>query len=199
MKPLILLLIACTTVSVSENIRAQSAAELATQVCAACHGPNGNSISSLFPRLAAQTATYLDAQLKAFRGRVRADPSAQAFMWGMSSQLDDETIHQLGLYYAGQTLPHYPGADHALIARGRSVYEQESPNGKVPSCQACHGAQAQGSEAVPRLAGQHASYLVRQLQFFKAGLRANDRVMLEVCGSMTDEQIEAVAAYAASR
>jgi cytochrome c553 len=49
------------------------------------------------------------------------------------------------------------------------------------------------------LAGQHASYLARQLQFFKAGLRANDPVMMEVCGSMTDEQIEAVAAYAASR
>jgi len=199
MKPLVVLLIACATVSVAENIRAQSAAELATQVCASCHGPNGNSTSSLFPRLAGQTATYLDAQLKAFRGRVRADPAAQAFMWGMSSQLDDRTIHQLALYYAGQTPPTHSPADQALLARGRSVYEQGSSNGKVPSCQACHGAQAQGSEAVPRLAGQHASYLARQLQFFKLGLRSNDRVMLEVCSSLTDQQIEAVAAYAASR
>ena len=64
---------------------AQGAAEgqaerLATQVCAACHGRNGNSISPLFPRLAGQHPQYVEAQLKSFRDRTRADPAAITYM-----------------------------------------------------------------------------------------------------------------------
>jgi cytochrome c553 len=75
---------------------------LAEQVCAACHGHEGNSISPLFPRLAGQLPQYIEAQLKSFRDRTRADPPAITYMWGMASQLDDETIKELASYYASR-------------------------------------------------------------------------------------------------
>ena len=201
MKPHALLLIAwlAAGMGITQPTFAQSAGQLATQVCATCHGREGNSISPLFPRLAGQSAAYLEAQLKAFRAHARADPAAQAFMWGMSSQLDDGSIHELAIYYALQMPRPAAGADPALLTRGKAIYEHGSVDGKVAACQTCHGAQAQGNQSSPRLAGQHPSYLAKQLAFFKSGLRANDPVMSAVCADMTAEQIEAVAAYAASR
>ena len=168
-------------------------------MCATCHGREGNSISPLFPRLAGQSAAYIEGQLKAFRAHTRADPGAQAFMWGMSSQLDDAAIHELAIYYAAQMPQPATGANPALLTRGKAIYERGSVDGKVTACQTCHGAQAQGSQGNPRLAGQHPSYLAKQLGFFKSRLHANDPVMPAVCADMTAEQIEAVAAYAASR
>ena len=201
MKPSTLLLVAwlATGMGITQPAFAQSARQLAMQVCATCHGRDGNSISPLFPRLAGQSAAYLEAQLKAFRAHTRADPAAQAFMWGMSAQLDDESIRELANYYATQMPRPAAGADPALLARGKAIYERGSVDGKVAACQTCHGAQAQGSESNPRLAGQHPSYLAKQLGFFKTRLRANNPVMPAVCADMTVEQMEAVAAYAASR
>ena len=201
MKPRTLLLIAwlATGMGITQHTFAQSTGQLATQVCATCHGRDGNSISPLFPRLAGQSAAYLEAQLKAFRAHTRADPAAQAFMWGMSALLDDGSIRELAIYYASQMPRPAAGADPALLARGKAIYERGSVDGKVAACQTCHGAQALGSENNPRLAGQHPSYLVKQLGFFKTRLRANDPVMPAVCADMTAEQMEAVAAYAASQ
>ena len=56
--------------------------QLAQTTCAYCHGVSGNSISPMFPNLSAQTAPYLQAQLRAFRDQSRADPDAQALHVG---------------------------------------------------------------------------------------------------------------------
>ena len=45
-------------------------ARLATQVCANCHGPHGDSVSSAFPRLAGQQAAYIEVQLEAFKDQM---------------------------------------------------------------------------------------------------------------------------------
>ena len=170
-----------------------------SQVCAACHGPKGNSISPAFPRLAGQQAAYIEAQLTGFHDRTRGDPAAQAYMWGMASQLDARDIKQLAAYYAAQRpVPGAPG-DKTLMAQGKTIYEQGMPDAGVPACATCHGAAAEGKEAIPRLAGQHPAYLVKQLAYFKAQLRANAPVMHAVTDKMTFDQMEAVATYAASK
>ena len=64
-----------------------AALDLIRRQCSTCHGAQGIGVSPTFPNLAAQTPQYLEAQLKAFRDRSRADPHAQAFMWGMAAQL----------------------------------------------------------------------------------------------------------------
>src|SRR5487761_913517 len=120
----------------------QQARDVAIGVCGTCHGPDGNTINPMFPRLAGQHAGYLVRQLKSFKDETRGDPYAIAYMWGMASGLSDETIDALAQYYARQKTG--PGRSHdpATIARGRDVYEDGVPSQGVPACAACHGPDA---------------------------------------------------------
>ena len=177
----------------------QDPATLAKGVCSACHGPDGHSISSVFPNLAGQQPAYIELQLDAFRDRQRADPNAQAYMWGMASQLSDDTIKGLAAYYAAKKPAPGKSGSPSLMAAGEKIYTQGIPAQGVPACATCHGKQAQGANAFPRLAGQHVDYLVAQLEGFKSGLRSNAPIMLGVVRTLTSEQIRAVATYAASR
>jgi len=177
----------------------QQVKQLTTQACGQCHGPNGISTSPAFPNLAGQQAVYVEAQLKAFKDHSRGDPGAQAYMWGMSSQLSDEMIKGLAAYYAGLPAARGTSGDQALVAKGKQIFDQGFAAEGIPACAVCHGANAGGKEGVPRLAGQHAPYLVKQLAYFKSLLRGNAPVMHAVGDKMTLEQMEAVAAYAASK
>ena len=89
-----------------------------------------------------------------------------------------------------------------LVAGGKKIYDEGIPNAHVPACTTCHGADAKGSEATPRLAGQHYSYLVAQLMGWQKGYRSKDPVkpdasnsMQPIAATMNTEQIAAVAAY----
>src|SRR5271165_820975 len=87
------------------------------ETCGTCHGVNGRSIAPTFPNLAAQSAPYIELQLHAFKDQSRADPDAQAYMWGMASQLSDAMISSLAGYFASQPpAPGRPG-NPALIAQ----------------------------------------------------------------------------------
>ena len=72
------------------------------ETCGTCHGINGRSVAPTFPNLAAQSAPYIELQLHAFKDQSRADPDAQAYMWGMASQLNDVMISGLANYFAAQ-------------------------------------------------------------------------------------------------
>jgi cytochrome c553 len=177
----------------------QEAKALATGVCSVCHGPEGRSVSPVFPRLAGQQASYIMLQLDAFRSHIRGDPNAQAYMWGMASQLSDATIQGLADYYAAQKPSPGTAGAPALIGEGRKIYEQGIPSKKVQACAVCHGANAEGAQVFPRLAGQHVEYLVGQLEGFKTGTRSNAPIMINEVRDMTAEQLRAVATYAASK
>jgi len=177
------------------------AARVAAQVCASCHGRTGESISPAFPKIGGQSPEYLETQLKAFRDRTRADPMAQAYMWGMASQLGDALIKQLAAFYGGQKPPHGKAADPKVAAAGKAIYEGGIPAAKVQACIACHGKEAAGNGAFPRLAGQHSEYLVKQLVLFKSSQRegGNAVIMHAISTGMTFEQMQSVAAYLASK
>ena len=177
----------------------QDANALATGVCSACHGPGGHSISPVFPNLAGQQSAYTMLQLNAFRDHARGDPNAQAYMWGMASQLTDDTIKALAEYYASQKPARVQAGDRALLAEGEKIYTQGIKEQNVQPCASCHGPTAEGLAAFPRLAGQHIDYLAAQLEGFKSSLRGNAPIMLAVTRSMTSDQMKAVATYAASR
>lgn len=174
-------------------------ARLASQVCANCHGPHGDSISPAFPRLAGQNAAYIEAQLKSFKDQTRGDAYAQAYMWGMVAQLDEDTMKRLAAYYAAEKPNPGRPAEAALMARGRPIFDNGVPAVGIPPCASCHGADARGKDAIPRLAGQHPEYLVKQLVAFKSMQRGNAPVMHVVTDKMTLEQMRAIAAYAASK
>lgn len=162
-------------------------------VCQNCHGPDGNSISATFPRLNGQQEEYLVAQLKAFRDRTRADPHAVAYMWGMASQLDDAAIASIAKFLSSQT-PTGAQTGGELAQQGRQIYMNGVAAHNVPACAACHGPNGQGNGPIPRLAGQHADYLRKQLEAFRSLLRNND-VMHANTQDMTDSEIEAVVSY----
>ena len=175
------------------------AQKLAGNVCEKCHGPKGTSASPLFPRLAGQPEAYLETQLKLFRDHTRGDPHARAYMWGIAGPLSDAEIKGLAELYA--KLPPAPGTsagDAALAAKGKALYEQGATNRDIPVCAGCHGPDAEGNEAIPRLAGQHRQYLVRQLQAFH-GLARENEIMDENAKYLNEDDIAAVSEFLSSK
>ncbi len=170
--------------------------ERAVHVCNACHGEGGNSKAAVFPKLAGQSPLYLADQLRAFRAQKRADSSAQAYMWGISALLDESTIEGLAEYYAAQTpTPGKPGK-RALLEKGRRIFAEGIPSRKVMACASCHGENGEGASVFPRIAGQHAEYIVKQLNEFRTKLRPHGVIMAErVVKNMTPDEEQAVAAY----
>jgi cytochrome c553 len=170
------------------------AQRIAITVCGACHGPDGNSVNPKYPRLAGQNANYLAAQLKAFRAQTRGDPDAIGYMWGMASQLDDETIQALAAYYAAQKAEPSASGASAAITRGRQIYEQGVAAQGVPACASCHGPDAHGLQDFPRLAGQHAQYVLKQLASFQSNMR-KVAIMHGVAQNLNLGDMDAVAAF----
>jgi cytochrome c553 len=174
---------------------AQKAAQRkVVETCGTCHGVNGRSVSPTFPNLAAQQAPYVELQLKAFKDQSRADPDAQAYMWGMASQLSDSMISALAGYFAGQPAAPGKAGNSALIAQGKHLFEEGVPARQIPPCASCHGAHAEGLAMFPRLAGQHAPYLLKQLLVIQSVLRTAP-VMHGVIKDLTKDQMQAVVAY----
>ena len=103
------------------------------QSCAACHGASGRSIAPTFPNLAAQTAPYIEAQLKAFKEQTRGDPDAQAYMWGMAAPLSDAMIGELAAYYAKQTPAKGTGRHRSSRPRSRRAPRAGVPPGLRPA------------------------------------------------------------------
>jgi cytochrome c553 len=164
------------------------------ETCSACHGLSGRSVSPTFPILAAQTAPYVELQLHAFKDQTRADPDAQAYMWGMASQLDDASISALAAYFSKQSAAEGRSGNATLIAQGKQIFVEGVPGRQIPACASCHGAQAQGNGPFPRLAGQHAPYLLKQLLVIQSVLRTAP-VMHGVIKDLTRDQMQAVVAY----
>jgi len=173
----------------------QAAAQrVAIGTCATCHGPHGHSYSSKFPVLAAQQPNYLVAQLQAFKSQTRGDPDALGYMWSMAAPLDDAMMAGLADYYSRQTPQAGPAEDPTLIARGKDIYQNGDPAHGIPPCGACHGPGAVGTDAYPRLAGQHVPYLIKQLRSFQNNMR-NVAVMHGVARGLEVADMEAVANY----
>ncbi len=67
-------------------------------VCGACHGPDGNSVNPLWPKLAGQHAAYLTKQMKAFKSGARKDP----LMSPQAAALSDADMENVSAFYASQ-------------------------------------------------------------------------------------------------
>lgn len=171
----------------------------ATHVCAVCHGESGISSIPKFPNLAGQRALYTIQQLKLFRGQTRLEADPQAYMWGVSALLDDETIRGLAEYYEEQTPAPGKAEKPKLIEKGKNIYKNGIPSKSVAACASCHGENGEGASVFPRLAGQHAAYLLGQLQTFRSKLRPYSVIMIAITKNMTRDEMEAVAFYLQSK
>ncbi|MEP7296082.1 MAG: c-type cytochrome [Burkholderiales bacterium] len=174
-----------------------SATTMAQQVCSNCHGLTGNAVSPNFPNLAGQVEPYVIAQLSEFKSHGRHDPAGFEYMWGLSRSLTDDQIKGLAAYYAAQApAAQGPEGDQSRIGAGKALFETGVADKGVPACTGCHGDHGQGNATFPRLAGQHADYLVKQLVVFqRTDERPQGSIMKTVAHELTRQNIDDVASY----
>jgi cytochrome c553 len=164
--------------------------------CVLCHGADGDSSSELFPKLAAQNAAYLAKQLANFKTGVRKSSAMQE----MVKDLSEADMRALGEYFSRKPATAHEVRDPELAAVGRYIYAHGNRYSGVPACAGCHGPDGGGSEALPRLAGQHPVYVENQIRQFNRRERTNDNaVMHAVAEKMTELEIKAVAEYLAGK
>jgi cytochrome c553 len=170
---------------------------LAEQACSLCHGVTGVASSPEFPNLAAQSQAYIVAQLTEFRSHSRQDPPGPQYMWGVARNLTDVQIEGLASYYAAQQPARQgPEASVARAAAGAVLFAQGVPERGIPACASCHGDRGQGLATFPRLAGQHADYVSKQLGVFQRGVdRPDAPAMKVVAHALTPEDIANAAAF----
>lgn len=177
----------------AESYSNLSGVAMATKVCSMCHGVTGESTSPMFPKLAGQQKEYLKLQLADFKGHARSDETGTQYMWGFT-HLTETQISELADYFSSQS----PMKANAVAAnsRGESIFRNGLPESGVVQCNSCHGPDGQGNGQFPRLAGQHAYYLIRQIKVFQqTDQRPRGAMMKQVTHSLSDADAEAVAHY----
>lgn len=168
------------------------AEEIVKGQCFICHGEQGESSSPVFPRLAGQNAAYVSRQLADYKSGRRKSKAMQP----MVEVLLPADFPALGVYFAQQPTHAHPVADPELAQVGRYIYLRGNADAGVPACASCHGETGQGSETLPRLAGQHARYTEQQLKLFDQRERTNDNaVMHAVASRLSELERKAVASY----
>ena len=171
------------------------------QMCAACHGTEGNSVLPANPNLAGQHTEYTLKQLASFKpqGNKPAERN-NPVMAGMVANLSADDMNNLAAYFAAQKPAARTARDPDLAKQGQAIYRGGIMQKGVAACASCHAPNGAGIPAqFPRIAGQHAEYTEAQLRAFRGGERANDpnRMMRAVAGKLTDREIKAVAEYIA--
>jgi cytochrome c553 len=163
-------------------------------ICGACHGADGNSTVPTFPKLAGQSENYLTKQLKSFKDGTRKDKDG--VMSAQAAGLDEADIPHLAAYFASQKATPNAVSDAELAAQGQKLFMGGNAATGVVACAACHGPTGSGNPAAgfPALGGQHAMYVITQLQSFQSGGRTNEMMNGSVA-HMTDDEMKAVAEY----
>jgi cytochrome c553 len=170
-----------------------------TDYCKTCHGVSGQGFRGSFPmpRLAGQQPEYLKNQLQAFIDRRRTNP----VMFNVAHVLSPVMLEGLSTYFRNLDPKPLGGAPKELMAEGRKIYEGGIPSAEVPPCASCHGPDAKGADAFPRLAGQLNDYIYRKLTNWDKergqdkAKPDNSAIMQPIAHNLNEAQIKAVAAY----
>ncbi|HEX7788084.1 MAG TPA: cytochrome c4, partial [Methylomirabilota bacterium] len=159
------------------------------QVCAACHGPDGNASVPGTPSLAGQPAFFTHWQLIKYRDGRRKDQQMSPF----AQQLTDEDMADLSAYYQAQTPRRRPAAlDPARVAEGKRLAD-------LHHCTSCHRPGLGGQQQAARLGGQDFDYLLRLLRGFKARTAADlDGTMTVAAQPLTPDDIVNLVHFMAS-
>ncbi|HUP28547.1 MAG TPA: c-type cytochrome [Usitatibacter sp.] len=167
--------------------------QIATTVCAACHGADGNSAVAANPVLAGQHGDYIAIQLAAFKSGARPSPIMQS----MAAGLSPEDMQSLGAYFEAQKPAQMNARDQALVQRGQQIWRGGLKSAGVPACAGCHGASGHGVPSqFPRLAGQHADLTLGWLKAYANGARPHP-VMTVIASKLNENDMKAVAEYSA--
>lgn len=169
-------------------------AQIATTVCAACHGADGNSMIPANPHLAQQSEQYIAAQLAAYKSGARVNPIMQA----MAAGLTPGEMKAVGAHYAKQRLTKPAIAkDKKLALEGQQIWRAGIKKLDIPACAGCHGPAGAGIPAqYPRVAGQWPEYSLDALKQYAAGTRKNG-MMQPIAQRLSEHQMKALSEYMA--
>lgn len=174
--------------------------QIAGQVCAACHGADGNSAIAMNPKLAGQHADYLYKQLLDYTVQPKAKAALRenAVMAGFAAALPDEDKRNVAAYFAAQKLKPGTAKNKETLELGQRIYRAGIPERAVPACSGCHGPSGAGIPSqYPRLGGQYAEYTEAQLKAFRDGTRRNNEAMQQIAARLSDREMKAIADYVA--
>ena len=165
--------------------------------CTACHGPGGNSANPQWPKLAGQSARFIDEQLHLFKAGKRQNPLMQP----QAAALSEEDMKDLAAYFAAQ--PAAPGVGSAdAIPVAQKIFRAGDAARGLPACAACHGPTGAGVSpaAYPRIGGQHSVYVSARLKQYREDAKGqlpegNHKIMATVAAKLSDAEIEALASY----
>ena len=164
------------------------------QVCASCHGADGNSGTPANPKLAGQHPEYLVKQLQEFKSGKRKN----AIMAGFAATLSDDDMRNISYWAASQKAKPGFAKDKVQVALGERIYKGGIQDRQIAACAGCHSPTGAGMPAqYPRLAGQHADYVTSSLISYRDGGRNNSVQMTQVASKLNDREIKAVADYIA--
>jgi len=170
-----------------------------TDYCKTCHGVSGQGFRGSFPmpRLAGQQPEYLTNQLQAFIDRRRKNP----VMFNVAHVLSPAMLKALAEHFRDLNPKPLGGGSKELVAAGKKIYEDGVPSAEVPPCATCHGPEAKGADAFPRLAGQLNDYVAKKLLNWSKergqdpAKPDNSAIMQPIAHGLTEDQVNAVAAY----
>lgn len=170
--------------------------ELLSQ-CTACHGENGISSkdTASIPILAGQYSGYLAKQLYNFaKGEQGARPSA--LMEAYAASLSETEVNYLSEYYSKLEKAKSESPLRSDLEKGRRIFLGGVFEKKIPACSSCHSPTGFGNEPAgyPLIAGQHAEYLIAQLQQYRSFSRKHV-MMNAIAAQLSDQEIEAVSYY----
>lgn len=162
--------------------------------CSSCHGAAGNSTISANPKLAGQHEAYLVKQLQNFQTPERN----QAVMSLYAKALKADEIANLAAYLSAQVQKPGAAKNKDIVTMGKKIWRAGIAEKNVPACAGCHSPNGAGIPAqFPRLAGQHQDYTVAQLTAFRTMARKNSAQMNTISKNLSEDEIKAVADYAA--
>lgn len=174
--------------------------QIATQVCAACHGADGNGTAPVNPKLAGQHPEYLYKQLQNFKPKKAgaAAERANPIMAGFAATLSDDDMRNVAAYYAAQKLKPSAAKQKDTVELGQSIYRGGIAGKQLAACAGCHSPNGAGIPAqFPRLAGQYSDYTEAQLIGFRQGARKNSAQMTAIAAKLSDVEVKALADYLA--
>jgi cytochrome c553 len=168
-------------------------------LCQGCHGEDGNSLSTLVPKLAGQNEGYITKQVRNFQAGIRK----HAIMNDLAMTVNDDDLVDIAAYFSSRNKMKGDGSTNNQI--GKDLFLTGDMSRKIIACVNCHGANGKGLEPnpsmIPVIGGQNRDYLSRQLINFRKGDRSNspDGVMNKTTKSLTDAELESLAEYISAR
>jgi cytochrome c553 len=157
------------------------------QLCAACHGPDGNSTNPHIPSIAGQPKIFIEQQLILLREGVRTSDQMAPIVKG----LKDAEIVKLAEHFS-----RLPATSMEAGPVQKSLAQRGAARAKELRCGSCHLADFSGQNQIPRLAGQREAYLEAEMRAYRDGKRAGgDTIMAAALYGVSDADIKALAHF----